>query len=162
MSLAQIPPEHPSSSDHSGEASGRPWTSTVTAGHTSQTSPPTPLPQTPGRRPGRRPGSTAHSWGQAPPGQYLQGRLSPQPAQGAPGARASLEFQWARRHQQDLSPLEIPGRGKKAVYFKGSPTAWVRLPEAPPHHTMHPLTPQGPSEHRLSGLELEAVSEPLP
>lgn len=34
--------EHPSSSDHSGEASGRLWMSTVTARHTSQTSPPTP------------------------------------------------------------------------------------------------------------------------
>lgn len=63
--------------------------------------PPTDPRETPRRR--------AHSRDQAPPGQYSQARLSPQPARGAPGGRVSLEFRWARQHRLGLSPLEIPG-----------------------------------------------------
>lgn len=89
-----------------------------------------------------------------PPSQYSQELLFPQPALEVLGAQVSLGFRWAQRHQLGLSPLEIPGVGKKTVCFRGSLNAWIQFPKVLPGPTADPHSralgsSQGPGQHRL-------------
>lgn len=174
-SLARTLPEHPSGSGNSGKEPGchcdRPldlsqdsWAHTTHCPHV-------PDPANP----------QGNAWGGDNTGagtELLRGstyRSSFLPSR--PGRSLGPRSPWNSDGPSSTGRTSLPwrslGRGKKVVYFKSSPNAWIQLPKAPPGHTTHPLTleltvaPQGPLQTQtiwssIWGCVSDALFAPQP